>query len=362
MSTQPQSADCAQPVIAATAIAAPEHAVTREDARQWLQRVFAIDENRARAMLGVIDNSRIQRRFFVHPLERIIRRRPLSEIVEQYKEHSVRLGLRVAADCLARAGMTAADIDMIVTVSCTGFMIPSLDAYLINQLGLRSDVRRLPITELGCAAGACALSHAGDFVAAFPGASVLVVSVELSSLSLQRADLSQANLISSILFGDGAAAAIVTGRPCAGPRIAATESYFFPDSLDAMGFDLKDTGFHIVLSRDVPQMIQSRIRGVLDGFLRRNSVCPSRLSFFALHPGGQKLLSYMEQELGLGPDDTASSWRVLSDFGNLSSASVLFVLDDLLSTRRFDSGEYGLMAAFGPGFSAEMLLLRWAEA
>ena len=349
-------------VIAATATAVPEHIITCEEAKAYLRHVFSLDENRVRSMLGVIENSRIRRRFFVHPVEHIIGERPLSQVVSEYKEHSVRLGRRVAEDCLAKAGMNPGEIDLVITVSCTGFMIPSLDAHLINDLGMRSDVKRLPITELGCAAGASALSRAHDYLTAYPGSSVLVVAVELSSLSFQRADLSQANLISSILFGDGAAAAIVTDRPVFGPRIAATESYFFPQSLEAMGFDLKDTGFHIVLSRDVPQLIQSKIKSVFCTFLQKHGLGPGELAAFVLHPGGQKLLANLEEELGLRPEDTASSWHVLSEYGNLSSASVLFVLDDTLARREFQSGTYGLMAAFGPGFSAEMLLLRWGEA
>jgi alkylresorcinol/alkylpyrone synthase len=349
-------------VIAATATAVPDHAITREEAKAYLRHAFPLDENRVRSMLSVIDNAQIRRRFFVHPVDYIIHRRPLSQVIEEYKEHSVKLGRRVAEDCLAKAGMKPTDIDLILTVSCTGFMIPSLDAYLINDLGFRPDVKRLPITELGCMAGASALSRAHDYVAAFPGASVLVVAVELSSLSFQQTDLSPANLISSILFGDGAAAAIVTGRPVLGPRIMATETYTYPQSLEAMGFDLRDTGFHIVLSRDVPQLIQTRIKGIICGFLDRHGVGVAQLSAFVLHPGGQKLLAYIESELGLGPEDTASSWHILGEYGNLSSVSVLFVLDDLLARRTFGAGEYGLMIGFGPGFTAEMLLLRWGEA
>lgn len=346
-------------VIAATAIAVPEHVVTREDARRWLRRVFPLDESRYRMMEAVIENSAIERRYFVQPVEGIVRRRPLSEIANAYKEHSVRLGRLVTAECLHRSGLSPADIDLIITVSCTGFMIPSLDAYLINDFHFRSDVRRLPITELGCAAGAAALSHAASFIAAFPEANVLVVSVELASLSFQRDDLSPANLISSALFGDGAAAAVVCGTPRPGPRLAACASHFFPGALDAMGFDLKDTGFHIILSRDVPLLIKARIRGLVTEFLGRQGREIGDIAAFVLHPGGQKLLAYVEEELGLTKAETELSWRMLRDYGNLSSASVFFVLHDLLARRAFAAGDLGLMAAFGPGFSAELLLLAW---
>lgn len=346
-------------VIAATATASPEYAVTREDARRWLRRVFPLDESRYRTMLAVIDNSAIERRYFVQPVDAIVERRPLSEIARQYKEHSIRLGRQVTAACLERSGLSAAEIDLIITVSCTGFMIPSLDAYLINDFGFRSDVRRLPVTELGCAAGAAALSHAADFIAAHPGANVLVVSVELASLSFQRDDLSPANLISSALFGDGAAAAVLSGAPRPGPRIVASASHFFPNALDAMGFDLKDTGFHIILSREVPFMIKDRIRELVTEFLGRHGRRLEDIAAFVLHPGGQKLLAYVEEELGLSKAETDFSWRMLRDYGNLSSASVFFVLHDCLERRAFRAGDLGLMAAFGPGFSAELLLLEW---
>ena len=345
--------------IAATATAVPAHIITREEVKTYFHRVFHLEGARLDAMMSIIDNSQVKRRFCIHPIDYIIEPRPLSQISREYQEHAVKLGTTVAADCLARAEMKPADVDLLITVSCTGVMIPSLDAHLINDLGFRQDVRRLPITELGCAAGAASLARAADFVRAYPDRTVLVVAVELPSLTFQRGDVSQANLISTVLFGDGAAAAVVTGRSARGPRILDTESYLFPHSLDAMGFDLKETGFHIVLSKDVPQLIREKIKGVMDGFLARHALTRKQVSAFILHPGGQKLLLYMEEELGICRCDTQFSWDVLSDYGNLSSASVLFVLHEWLNKSQLAPGDYGLLAAFGPGFSAEMALLQW---
>lgn len=184
----------------------------------------------------------------------------------------------------------------------------------------------------------------------------------MPSLTFQRENTSQANLISSLLFGDGAAAAVVTGRRVRGPQIVGTQSYLFPDSLGAMGFDLRDGGFHIVLSKDVPQMIREKIKSLVTSFLERHSLRLEQISQFLFHPGGQKLLLYIEDELGLSSTDTRFSWDVLREYGNLSSASVLFVLHECLTTQNCHGGEYGLLAAFGPGFSAELALLKWVRA
>ena len=346
--------------IAATSTAVPPHVVTREEVKAYFKHVFPLESSRLEAMMSIVDNSQVKRRYCIYPVDYIVQPRPLSQISWEYQEHTVRLGRQVACESITRAGMKPTDVDLIITVSCTGVMIPSLDAYLVNDLGFRSDVRRLPITELGCAAGAAALSRAWEYLCAFPDATVLVVAVELPSLTFQRGNLSQANLISSVLFGDGAAAAVVTGRPAQGPRVLDTESYLFPQSLDAMGFDLKESGFHIVLSKDVPQMIKEKIKGLVTSFLSHHSLGPENISRFILHPGGQKLLLYMEEELGLRRSDTQVSWDVLSQYGNLSSASVLFVLHECLTKNDANPGDCGLLAAFGPGFSAEMVLLQWA--
>jgi alkylresorcinol/alkylpyrone synthase len=345
--------------IAGTATALPAHTLTRDSVKLHMRRVFGLEGRRLDAMMAVIDNARVDRRRSIFPVEYFVERRPLAQTTIEYQEHAIRLGREAADASLRRAGLSARDVDMIITVSCTGFMIPSLDAHLINLMGFRSDVRRLPVTELGCAAGAMALSRAWEFVRAFPDKTALVISVELPTLTFQRDDASQANLISCVLFGDGAAAALVTGRRDNGPHILDAETYTFPQSLDAMGFDLRDTGFHIVLSKDVPQLIREKIAGLVDGFLGRHRLDRRDVSAFLLHPGGQKLLSYIEEQLGLSECDTRISWEVLRQYGNLSSATILFILHEWLTTRQVDPGKYGLAAAFGPGFSAELLLLQW---
>ncbi len=357
----PSAAGKLRPItIASTATAVPQHIYPRQYVKENFGRVFEISGPRLEAILEVIDHSSIDRRYSLFPIDELTEPRPLQQTTRQYREHAVSLGRRVAQEALDRAGMAASDVDLFVTVSCTGVLIPSVDAYLAPEMGFRANVRRLPITELGCAAGAAGLTRAWEYLRAFPEATVLLMAVELPSLTFQRGDPSQANLISTVLFGDGAAAAVITGRPTDGACILDSESYLFPDSIDAMGFDLQGDGFHIVLSKEVPQMIRERVGGLVDGFLSRHGLTRKEMKAFVLHPGGQKLLAYMQEELGLCRCQVEPSWDVLRDYGNLSSASVLFVLHQWLERGQMSAGDRGLLAAFGPGFSAEMLLLQWA--
>src|SRR5256885_7466741 len=288
--------EAVHPTIAATATALPPHTITRDDVKYYMGRVFDIPERRLEAMMSIVDNAQVHKRHAIFPIDYTVEPRALYQTNQEYIEHAIKLGQEAAEKCLQRANMRPDEVDLIITVSCTGFMIPSLDAHLINLMGFRSNVRRMPFTELGCAAGAMALGRAADYLKAHPGGNVLVISVELPSLTFQRKDISQANLISSILFGDGAAAVIVSCKPTApGPRILVSETYTFPDSLGAMGFDLKDSGFHILLSKDVPEMIGDKIAGLVDGFLARHGVARDQIKGWILHPGGSRLLSNVEK-------------------------------------------------------------------
>jgi alkylresorcinol/alkylpyrone synthase len=355
-----ETARSSHPTIAATATALPPHTITRDDVKYYMGRVFDIPERRLEAMMAIVDNAQVHNRHAIFPIDYTIEPRALSKTNNEYIEHAVKLGREAAEKCLERAGLKPEDIDLIITVSCTGFMIPSLDAHLIQLMGFRSNVRRMPFTELGCAAGAMALGRAAEYLKAYPGGNVLIISVELPSLTFQRKDISQANLISSVLFGDGAAALNVSGKEVRGPKILVSETYTFPDSLFAMGFDLRDSGFHILLAKDVPEMIGAKIGGLVQGFLERNGRKREDIKGWILHPGGARLLGNVETELGLCKCDTQPSWDVLGNVGNLSSATILFILQEWLEKRPLQTGEYALAAAFGPGFSAEFLLLQWA--
>jgi alkylresorcinol/alkylpyrone synthase len=356
--------------IVSIATVVPEHRVDRAETMRRAADVFGGVHRGANHLLAMIERTGVEHRYFTMPLEEILRDRPLAQKSQEYHDHALRLALDVATRALARAGLAARDIDHVITVSCTGVMIPSLDAELMNCLPFRTDCRRTPITELGCAAGAVGLSRAHDHVQAHPGETALLIAVELSSLTFQHRDTSMANVVASSIFGDGAAAAVVTGRPARDGRggvsaaapcaeILDTRSELFPDTQYIMGFDLRDGGFHIKLDRDIVPLLEREFDGLLERFLAPHHVARGDLGFFALHPGGRRLLEVMEQVLGVGRDKTFASWDVLRDHGNMSSVTVLFVLERLLREAPPRPGALGLLAAFGPGFSAETVLLRW---
>jgi alkylresorcinol/alkylpyrone synthase len=346
--------------IAATATTVPAHRFTLADAKRALQQATSLPAGRLQAIESIFDNAGVEQRFAPFPVDYLVRSRPLEQVSAEYRAAAIELGCRVVQECLARADVGARDVGLLITVSCTGIMIPSLDAYLVNALGFDLGVRRLPITELGCSGAAVALSRAREFLMAYPDSNALVVAVEFPSLTFQPADTSIANLISCALFGDGGAAALVSGRDRPGVRIIDSEARLFPNSYDALGFELRQTGLHIVLGKHLTDVIRSHLRTTADQFLERNGASLDRMSFVALHPGGRKLIDAAEAELGASRCLTQPTWDVLREYGNLSSASVLFVLNQWMSSGRLKPGDQGLMVAFGPGFSVELLLLQCA--
>lgn len=262
---------------------------------------------------------------------------------------------------LGKAGLAVAEVDALIFVTVTGVATPSIDARLINRLGLSPRIKRLPIFGLGCVAGAAGISRAADYVRAFPDQVAVLLSVELCSLTLQEEDLSIPNLIASGLFGDGAAAVVVVGdeRPAEGPRIAATRSIFYPDSEAVMGWDISETGFKIVLSADVPKVVHDFLRRDVDAFLADCGLSRSQISSWVCHPGGPKVLEAMAETLELPAGALDVTWRSLQEVGNLSSTSVLLVLEETMASHRPPAGSYGMLLAMGPGFCSELVLLEW---
>ena len=336
--------------------AVPENAIDQSAAAGVVARTLGLKAERAAALHALFEHTHVRQRRSVVPLELVGERRSLTDGMALYRRHALELALRAAQRCLEQAGVAPAAIDLVVTSSCTGVLLPSLAALLVEPLGLRKDVRRLPLTELGCAGGAGALAQAHAHVRAFPGTRVLVIAVELPSLTFQTADPSPGNLVASALFGDGAAAVLVQSDVAPGLEIVATHTGLLPASLADMGFDLRDSGLHVVLSKNVPSIIAANTPAVVTEFLARHGLSRADLGFFVLHPGGRRVLESLESGLGIDRERTQVSWDVLHDYGNQSSASVLFVLRETLG-RGVPAG-YGLLAAFGPGITVELLLLR----
>jgi alkylresorcinol/alkylpyrone synthase len=328
-------------------------------------------------LLGALKQRWNGRYFNEERLERLHRNvlvggRHLALPIEEYAELTtwgrandawirVAQGEAAVADALARAGLAPADVDALIFVTVTGVATPSIDARLMNRLALPARVKRLPIFGLGCVAGAAGVARAADYVRAYPDQVAVLLSVELCSLTLQPEDLSIPNLIASGLFGDGAAAALVVGdeRPADGPEIVDTRSVFYPDSEQVMGWDISESGFKIVLSADVPQVVRDHLKGDIDAFLAEHGLARRDISSWVCHPGGPKILEAMEEALELPEGALDITWRSLREVGNLSSTSVLLVLADTLYERRPAPGSWGMMTAMGPGFCSELVLLRW---
>lgn len=301
------------------------------------------------------------------PLEEYPRLEAWGEANDAWIRVAQEVGGDALEDGLSRAGLTPSEVDALFTVTVTGVTTPSLDARLMNRLPLRTDLKRIPIFGLGCLAGAAGIARAADYVRAFPDQVAVLLSVELCSLTLQREDLSIANLIASGLFGDGAAAAVVVGErhPLAqrpsfhGPRVVATRSAFYRGTERVMGWDISERGFEVVLSADVPKMVSDHLRHDVDRFLAEHDLERGDISSWVCHPGGPKVLEAMATCLELPPDALELTWTSLREVGNLSSTSVLLVLRETMAARRPSPGSWGVLLAMGPGFCSELVLLRW---
>ncbi len=336
------------------ATAVPSHVLRQDDIREAGRSVFGASKERFERLLPVYANAGIETRYSCVPLEWYLEPHGWRDRSLLYVEHATDLLERATRACLARAGLSVQDVDAIVAVSTSGIATPSLDALLMERLDMRRDLRRLPIFGLGCAGGVVGLARAAEMARVAPGERVLFVVAELCGLTFRRDDYSKSNVIATALFGDGAAAALVS---CAGrgPAVVASGEHTWRHSLDIMGWRVRDDGFGVLFSRDIPALVRNGYRKALDHFLARNGLTLADIDAFLCHPGGAKVLDALEEAFELAPFDLIHSRAVLREYGNMSAATVMFVLEHALNQGGLP--RRSLLTSLGPGFTAGFLVV-----
>lgn len=347
--------------IAAAASAFPRHYYSQPMLLAALKQYWGDKLQDVRMLERLHEHVGVGGRHLALPLESYLDLNTWGKANDAWIDAAEQTGQQAICRALTQSGLGPKDPGALFFISITGIASPSIDARLINRMGLSPNIRRVPIFGLGCVGGAAGIARAADYVRAYPDQTAIVLAVEFCSLTLQRDDLSVPNLISSGLFGDGAAAVIVSGddvdRP--GPEILATRSIFYPDTEDVMGWDISENGFRVVLSREVPGMVRKHLAPDVDEFLRDYGLQRSDVGSWIMHTGGPAVLEAAEQAFDLRNGELEASWACLRKTGNLSSASVLVVLEDVMKHRKPEPGTFSILAAMGPGFCSELILLRW---
>jgi len=338
------------------ATSVPAYRLNQADVIARAERLFDRDASEIERMMGVYDNAGIESRYSCVPLDWYERPHGWEEKNRLFLEHAVDLLERATREALEQTGLEAADIDGIVAVSTTGIATPSLDALLMERMGLRRDVWRLPVFGLGCAGGVLGLARAAAMATAAPKQKILYVVVELCALTFRRSDQSKSNIIATALFGDGAAAAMV-GCEGEGPEIAAWGEHCWPHSLDIMGWQVSDDGLGVVFSRNIPSLVRTGLRPAAETFLGRHGWGLDDIEAFVCHPGGAKVIEALEEAFRLEPGTMTEGRSVLREFGNMSAATVMFVLRLSLDAAQKSRK---LLSALGPGFTAGFLVLEAA--
>ncbi len=352
--------------ISSVGTAYPKHRYSQAEIAQALTQRWQHKLEEPRLISRIHANCGVEFRNFVLPLDAYPTLVGFGQTNTAWITAAVELGETAITRALTRAGITPEDISAIFFASVTGIASPTIDARLINRLPFPVDIKRTPIFGLGCVAGAAGIARAADYVRAFPKQIALLLSVEICSLTWQDDDQSIANIVSIGLFADGAAAVVIAGSESKlatpatpSPQIIATRSTFYRNTERVMGWDIVDTGFKIVLSPDVPKIVNENFLGNVQGFLADHHLTQADIASYIFHSGGPKVLEAMETSLSLPPNALAPSWKSLREVGNLSAASVLAVLEDYLTIHPGAPGTYSILAAMGPAFCSELVLLKW---
>ena len=338
----------------------PKHVKETKEIIPFVRNWMKGQESRfQRKVLKLFEGAGVDRRYSIMDAHEVFNKSSFEEKNNIYIREATKLAGQSFLKSLKKAKLNSEDIDYIITVSCTGIMIPSLDAYLINSLQMRQDIVRLPVTEMGCVAGISGIIYAKNFLKSNPNKRAVVISVEAPTATFQLEDYSMANIVSAAIFGDGAASVILSSyEKDKGPEIIDEGMYHFYDSIDIMGFKLVNTGLRMILDKKVPELITNHFSKIIHPFLKKNNLKIQDIDHLIFHPGGKKIVHTVEtlfETLGKNIDDTK---EVLRLFGNMSSATVLYVLERFMDGAR-ENGEKGLMLSFGPGFSAQRILLQW---
>ncbi|UCH73041.1 MAG: type III polyketide synthase [Rhodospirillales bacterium] len=343
----------ASPRLASLAVAVPDVEIRQQDVAEAAGLVFAGRPDNFERLRPVYANAGVEKRYSCVPLSWYAEPHGWRERHDLFVRSAVELMHRAATDCLRRAGVDAGQVDGLVVVSTTGMATPSLDARLLERMNFRRDIMRLPVFGYGCAGGVIGLSRTAALSRADPGSHWLLLVVELCGLTFRPSDKSNSNIVATALFGDGAAAALLSCEE-AGPAIVAGGEHTWPNSLDVMGWQIEDDGFGVLFSRNIPTLVRTQFRQVADAFLARHGLTLGDIDTFVMHPGGAKVIDALQEALELPREALESCRSVLRDFGNMSAATVLFVLHRVLEEQR--PGRM-LLGALGPGFTAGFMVL-----
>lgn len=346
------------PKVLSVATALPPYRIGQDEAKRFARGMFSRRDGDFERLMPIFDNVHVDNRYFCVPVAWFEEDHTFPEKNALYVEHALELSEKAARRALDRAGVEPGEVGAIFFVSTTGISTPSLDSKLIFRLGLSEHTRRIPIWGLGCSAGAAGLARASEYARLYPDQTVLLVGVELSGLTFQRGDRSKSNLISTSLFADGATAVLLGGPNATGPEILGGYSTTWPDTEDVMGWDLVETGLKVQLSKSVPTIVREKFRPNVEEACDALGVSFEEVEHFVLHPGGSKVLDAFEEVLGLEPGGLTLSRDVLRECGNMSSVTVLFILERFLESGDYAPGDLGVLSAMGPGFSAEHVLFR----